>query len=51
VHGTREMRLLELVLLADVDENGTVAVLLEVVDLLRVHLLDLLLDLADQLRA
>jgi hypothetical protein len=54
-----QVRLLELVLLADVDEHGlTVAVAIAVavvmqmlVDLLRVHLPDLLLDLADELRA
>jgi hypothetical protein len=55
VHGAREMRLLELVLLAHVDDHGPapvpVSVQPEVVDLLRVHLLDLLLDLADELCA
>ena len=47
--GTREMCLLELVLLAYVDDHGpvSVAVLLELADVLGVDLLDLLLDLAD----
>ena len=51
VDGAREVRLLELVLLAHVDDHGTVAVLLELVDVLRIDLLDLLLDLANQLCA
>ena len=68
VHGAGQVRLLELVLLAHVDDHGTVAVGCplgaraprpprrmagrdQVVDLLRVHLLDLLLHLAEQLSA
>ena len=51
VQGTRQMRLLELVLLAHVDDHGPVAVLRQLVDLLGVHLLDLLLDPAQQFRA
>ena len=49
----RQVRLLELVLLAHVDDHGTVAVPVGVaiVDVLRVHLADLLLDLAEYLCA
>jgi hypothetical protein len=45
--------LLELVLLAHVDDHGTVpvAVLELIVDLSGVHFLDLLLDVAEQFRA
>jgi hypothetical protein len=39
------------VLLADVDDHGSVAVLLQLADVLRVDLLDLLLDPANQLCA
>ena len=48
VHGAGQVGLLELVLLADVDDHGAVAVLGERVDVLRIDLLDLLLDLADE---
>jgi hypothetical protein len=48
VDGAGDVGLLELVLLAHVDDHGAVAVLPELVDVLRVHLLDLLLDLADE---
>ena len=53
VDGARDVALLELVLLAHVDDHGTVpvAVLKLIVDLARVHLLDLLLDVAEQFRA
>ena len=48
VHRARQVRFLELVLLADVDDHGTVAVLGHGVHVLRIDLLDLLLDLADE---
>jgi hypothetical protein len=41
--------LLELVLLADVDDHGAVSVLGELLDVARVDLADLFLHLADQL--
>src|SRR5215210_565384 len=53
VHGAREVRLLELVLLADVDDHGAVAVPVPGpgMDVLGIDFLDLLLDLANQLCA
>ena len=53
VDGARQVRFLELVLLAHVDDHRAVAVavLAESMDLLGVHFLDLLLDLADDFRA
>jgi hypothetical protein len=49
VHGTGELALGDLVVLADIDDDRAVAELL--VDLGRVDLVDLGLDLADELRA
>jgi hypothetical protein len=53
VHGAREVGLLELVLLANVDDHGAVAVAVlgQGVDVLGIDFLDLLLDLANQLCA
>jgi hypothetical protein len=51
VHGAGQVRLLELVLLAHVDDHGAVAVLRQLVDVPGVDLLDLLFDPADDVRA
>src|SRR5215208_3540816 len=51
MHRSRKVGLLELVLLADVDDHGTVAVSAQLDDVLGIDLLDLLLDLANQLCA
>jgi hypothetical protein len=53
VHGARDVALLELVLLADVDQERRVAIGVRdgIVDLAGVHLPDLLLDVPEQFRA
>ena len=51
VHGAGEVGLLELVLLADVDDHGAVRRSGELVDVAGVDLADLFLHLADQLGA
>jgi hypothetical protein len=51
VHGARQVRLLELVLLAYVDDHGAVAVMRQLLDVLGIDLLDLLLDVADEVCA
>jgi hypothetical protein len=52
VHGAGEVSLLELVLLANVDDDGAVApVLRQLVDVARIDLRDPLLRLLDEIRS